>query len=141
MLWVTTQISASGLRNSFLQVLGIGSYQLTDKSFFGNYPYLEGTASNKVMPHLAGQHKSKICLILSGLLVLIQDNSERPSNFQASHGIGWGSCCDCGTQIVLLISPVFLIPSLELIIRGSSGELPHTTFQGLFPGECSQDSA
>lgn len=140
-MWVTTQISASGLRNSFLQVLGIGSYQLTDESFFGNYPYLEGTASNKVMPHLAGQHKSKICLILSGLLVLIQDNSERPSNFQAPHGIGWGSCCHCGTQIVLLISPVFLIPSLELIIRGSSGELPHTTFQGLFPGECSQDSA
>ena len=68
-------------------MLGIGSYQLTDESFFGNYPYLEGTASNKVMPHLAGQHKSKICLILSGPLVLIQDNSEWPSNFQTSKAL------------------------------------------------------
>lgn len=67
------------------------------------------------------------CSILLRPSSSIQDNSEGPSSFEAPRGIGWGLCCSCYAQILLMPSPVSLTPSQELVTRESPIKLLHTT--------------
>lgn len=61
------------------------------------------------------------------LVLFPQFSFQRPSSFQARHGIGRDLCCSCCAQILLLPSPVSLRCSQQLIVSKLPIKLLHTT--------------